>query len=282
MKYSVGDILTNNDGDKYCIIQFTPGRKGITRYVIEFEGTGHVQYAFPSSISKGNVPDQSKPFVCGVGYIAERGKLVEIDANIYRTWYAMLYRCYGDKVKRPYMEVTVCDEWHNYSNFADWYKDNYPISENAGSYICLDKDLLGDPNNKVYSPHSCCFLPTAINAFVVNLDVDKGVISEDTPPRKVFDLAEMLDKYKPILSIRVYSLLNAYIKNYIDKFNAENRMSFLKTFGSALNKTDISQVRITAFIEYKGALSKFTTIGELKGFINKLEKRALVYGAEKL
>lgn len=79
----------------------------------------------------------------------------------YRVWGAMIERCYGlnGGAKYPsYAEVSVCDEWrYSFENFLQWHNQNYIEGWQ------LDKDLLSEPNNKVYSPETCCYLPTEIN-----------------------------------------------------------------------------------------------------------------------
>lgn len=41
----------------------------------------------------------------------------------YKTWAAMLNRCYrlaNDKRYNSYKQTTVCDDWHTFSNFKSW------------------------------------------------------------------------------------------------------------------------------------------------------------------
>ena len=68
--------------------------------------------------------------------------------------------CQKVKVKSPnYKDVSVCDEWHYLSNFAQWV--NNPVNGYHKGYH-LDKDLI-KKGNKTYSPQTCCFLPPEIN-----------------------------------------------------------------------------------------------------------------------
>jgi len=81
-------------------------------------------------------------------------------------WGSMFNRCYSGK-QPTYKDVTVCEEWHNFQNFAAWFEENYVEG------FCLDKDVL-IKGNKIYSPDTCCFVPQAINNLLVcnnsNLD----------------------------------------------------------------------------------------------------------------
>ena len=86
----------------------------------------------------------------------------------------MLLRCYDEKYheKYPtYKNCKVCEEWHNYTNFGDWFVDNY--YEIEGQKMCLDKDILYK-GNKVYSPNTCVFVPNNINVLFVKGNKMRG------------------------------------------------------------------------------------------------------------
>ena len=56
----------------------------------------------------------------------------------YNAWRNMLMRCYDEKnfLKQPtYEDCTVCEEWHNFQNFAKWYDDNYYEVEGNSTQI---------------------------------------------------------------------------------------------------------------------------------------------------
>jgi len=104
--------------------------------------------------------------VHGVGYhpAHNRKDISEYISNNdseYATWIQMLRRCYSDayKSKNPsYVGCSVCKEWHNFQNFAEWCKNH----EFHGMGYHLDKDILFK-GNKLYSPETCCFVPREIN-----------------------------------------------------------------------------------------------------------------------
>lgn len=92
----------------------------------------------------------------------------------YETWRKMLTRCYSDiykKSRSTYNECSVCDEWLNFQNFAEWYGKNY--YEIPGQRTELDKDIL-QKHNKVYSPTRCVFVPQRINALFISRKNDRG------------------------------------------------------------------------------------------------------------
>lgn len=104
--------------------------------------------------------------VYGVGYIGEGKYKSNIKGTTkmtkaYTTWKSMLGRCYYlDNSRGKYLEeCTVCEEWHNFQNFAEWFYQNiYECDEQ----IQLDKDVLVR-HNKQYAPDRCLLLPASIN-----------------------------------------------------------------------------------------------------------------------
>ena len=80
---------------------------------------------------------------------------------VYKTWSSIFQRCYSG-IKHVYKDVTVCEEWHNFQNFAEWFYKNYNPKYMEGWH--LDKDILVK-GNKVYSPETCCFVPREVNNF---------------------------------------------------------------------------------------------------------------------
>lgn len=122
------------------------------------------------------VSDMKQKLVYGVG-ISDKGKhpasINRKPTKVYDTWRDMLRRCYVPKVqqKQPtYIGCTVCDEWLSFQEFAEWYYANYP--EDGNKYQ-LDKDLkvIG---NKVYSPETCLFVSSQVNAFTTDCGAKRG------------------------------------------------------------------------------------------------------------
>lgn len=108
--------------------------------------------------------------IYGVGYNSggKHGSCNELGkkAKIYAIWQGMLKRCYDPKQlqKQPtYIGCSVSEHWHDYQDFAEWYKSH----ECGDLSYDLDKDLL-IPNNKVYSPESCVLVPQELNKILIN------------------------------------------------------------------------------------------------------------------
>lgn len=123
------------------------------------------------NFKRGVVSNPYDKVVYGIGYLGN-GKYntgtAEEHTLSYMTWFGMIRRCYSKKKKEKFPAYfgtcTVCDEWHNYQNFAKWFEENY-IEVEGGLHI--DKDILF-PGNKEYSPEKCLLVPQRINMLFVN------------------------------------------------------------------------------------------------------------------
>ena len=92
----------------------------------------------------------------------------------YKAWFSMLSRCYNTHSQytkwRTYIGCSVCNEWFVLSNFKAWLEN--PENGYLEGYH-LDKDIL-IKGNKVYSPDTCCFVPTEINSLFTKTDSLRG------------------------------------------------------------------------------------------------------------
>jgi len=137
---------------------------------VKFLDTGSIKKnVFVSHVKMGVIRDMYSKTVCGVGFIGEGKYSVMSSTNVkspaYNCWMDMMKRCYARKDSRrdaTYKEfsASVCEEWHNFQNFAEWFYDN--TYRKSGWQ--LDKDFI-QKGNVEYSPESCCFLPGKINTF---------------------------------------------------------------------------------------------------------------------
>lgn len=141
---------------------------------IEFEEINKVKYRTIKnwdSFNKGCIKNPYVSEIYNVGYVGEYGI---IDKLCYRIWFDMLKRCYNEKylTKEPsYKDCVVCEEWLNYYNFYKWWDKNY--YEIPNERMELDKDILVK-GNKIYSPHTCCFVPQKINGLFIKCKNRRG------------------------------------------------------------------------------------------------------------
>ena len=146
---------------------------GIANCTIKFEDDCVVENVNYSQIKKGQIKNPNHKSVFGVGYFGQgnyKSSIRGISTKQYLCWRGVLIRCYDDKYQetRPtYKGATICEEWHNFQNFAKWYDENYVED------WCLDKDILVK-GNKVYSSKTCCFVPNEINSLFTKCDSVRG------------------------------------------------------------------------------------------------------------
>lgn len=114
--------------------------------------------------------------LCGVGLL---GNATSTDSNgnvkkSYNAWKNMIHRCYNEKEHKrepTYQDCFVCDEWLYYSNFEQWWDNNYYEINNQEMW--LDKDIL-IKGNKMYSPQTCVIVPQDINLLFVKRNAKRG------------------------------------------------------------------------------------------------------------
>lgn len=131
----------------------------VNKFKVQFEEYFEVKYekiVDLKELNNGHIKNPFYPKIYGVGCIGELEKKVNV--RTYAIWNQMMARCYNKEHKsyKTYgaQGVTVCERWHNYSNF---YKDY----DNMGGHsrtkrMDMDKDVLQSGiDNKVYSPETC-------------------------------------------------------------------------------------------------------------------------------
>ncbi len=175
VKNRLGEVSKNNQGLEMKIIEYRLDKD----IDVKFLDSGFiVKNASYGNFKKGNIKDYLFPCILGVGYFGE-GKYKSIDTDSkadrkdYITWRGMFNRCYDkrEQVKFPsYVGCSVCEEWHNFQNFARWYEENV---WNEDDVICLDKDIL-IKGNKIYSPETCVLVTYKINSMFTKREKCRG------------------------------------------------------------------------------------------------------------
>lgn len=166
-------------------------KNGTTMTIIEFKNAEHIKIQFEdehkytkdttySNFARGVIKNPYDKTICGVAFTGDGIHKISIKNKLtieYKTWHNMIGRCFvpqWQKQQKTYVDCTVCNEWLNFQNFAQWYKDNW--YEVEGERMELDKDIL-IKNNKIYSPETCCFVPKRMNLLIINRKNYRG----DTP-----------------------------------------------------------------------------------------------------
>ena len=160
-----GDIFTNTDGCEYVVLKYNGSRNVLIRFL---DTDAHEMIVETGSIFKGCIKNPFHRRALGVGFMGvgaySSGVKESPDRGAaYRKWKCMLERCYGCRDLVAYKDVVVCEEWHNFQNFANWATEQKGFTEKGWE---LDKDILSN-GVKIYSPETCAFIPKQINSFLV-------------------------------------------------------------------------------------------------------------------
>lgn len=178
----VGEKNVSTKGDLMTIIEYR-GNKDIS---IKFDNYEHIAKARYDHFLSGKVKNVMhknlyKRGYIGIGQYSSSFKNKEVKA--YSVWKEMFRRCYSDEYleRQPtYENCSVCEEWYNYQNFANWFENNY--YEISGKTSALDKDIF-TKGNKIYNPKNCVFVPQCINNLIVNNKSIRG----DSPVGVCYD-----------------------------------------------------------------------------------------------
>lgn len=167
---NIGDVLSSNSYGDFEIINIEGCKKVTARFI----QTGFEIVKQKAHLKRGMVKDPYYSIRYGIGFLGEvqynSGSSKKKDFA-YQCWSNMLSRCYDDESYCFYRYggagVTVCNSWHNYQNFAEWYYTHHKEG------FEIDKDLTV-PKCKVYSPETCSFVPKDINVLLVSSNAARG------------------------------------------------------------------------------------------------------------
>lgn len=246
----VGEVYVSNSAEFYVVTDYKRSVKGVT---IKFLSTGNSMVCSAKEVKNGNVKNPLQKSVYDVGCFGIGNYKAKICGKFtpeYQLWIGMMTRVYNEGMLEShpsYKSVTVCEEWLNFQNFANWCQDKLGFNrkESNGRAYMLDKDLL-IPGNRSYSPDACCFLPHQVNVALKGRQSDKrselpsgvywhkasnGYIAATSKKGKQFHLgcfdsseeakevfrkfkkeyfAELADEYKDVISEEAYLALKSF------------------------------------------------------------------------
>lgn len=180
----LGKVNYNSYGNKMKIINYKD-RKNID---ILFEDYNYITKTTYQRFKEGDIACPFDKTVYEKGYTGIGNYTTDDIAHNY--WFSMFKRCFseGELNKRPtYKDCLICEDWHNYQIFAQWFHENY--YEIPNEVMCLDKDIL-IKGNKIYTPDTCCIVSNRINVLFTKSDSARG----DSPIGTSY--LERLNKYQ--------------------------------------------------------------------------------------
>jgi hypothetical protein len=165
-KNRIGDVHTTNEGYKIEIVEYL----GVYNCSIKFDCGLILKNIGYGNIIKGTIRNPLNRSVYRTGYLGVGKYSRTKDSKCYHVWNSMLCRCYCKKYNMSfptYKNVTVCEEWHNFQNFAPWFYKNYKKD------FELDKDVL-IKDCKIYSSRNCAFVPQEVNYLFTKRQNSRG------------------------------------------------------------------------------------------------------------
>ena len=168
----VGETRANRRGTTMKLVEYNNSANVIVEFQDKYNYRTRASYR---DFTLGKVDNPYDKTLFGVGYrgVGNFGAFSH-DKKVYNIWESVLARCYSSDTNRTkpcYQECTVCEEWHNFQNFAKWYEENYYAVD--GQIMQIDKDIL-KKNNTIYSPETCMIVPNEINALMVKRKNQRG------------------------------------------------------------------------------------------------------------
>lgn len=174
---------------------------GNSRYVIRFIKTGTKIETTKHNIKSGCAMDRFYPSVCGVGFLGDKYNTTHF---LYKRWNPMIERCYNvnNRVYKYYgaKGVTICDRWHNFSNYVDDVVliEGYNEELVKSGKLHLDKDLI-NREALIYSPETCKWVTQSENIKEMNKRVkQKPFIAtrlSDNYIEEHYNMTEFCKKY---------------------------------------------------------------------------------------
>lgn len=142
--------------------------KDAKNILVRFINTGFEGWYPAGNIKSGKIMDYIAPAMAGVGYIGAGKYSSGNQPKAYKHWAHMLKRCYTDADEfKNYLDKTTVEEWKCFQNFTEWATNQTGFDKNWQ----LDKDILF-PENKIYGPDTCCFVPHRINSLIIKPSAD--------------------------------------------------------------------------------------------------------------
>lgn len=143
-------------------------------------------------------------------------EIVKFGLKAHSIWNGMRERCRSGK-------ATIDTEWENFENFYRFFKENYVEGWH------LDKDLLSNKNNKIYSENTCVFIPQSLNSWITCFTRIKHPIFKRCGKfhfvlgKKTYTFENEIEATKTYYTIKTKELKDLYAK-YKDKLSSKAKI----------------------------------------------------------
>lgn len=152
-------------------------------------------------------------------YLGKYGTRDEFDLYVYKIWKHIHERCNDHIV---YDNTTICREWMGFSHFFEWVKSN-ESNYLADNNQQIDKDILQwGSKYKIYSPHTCVFIPTYLNKYLSGLSkrtldrTNDSYVALRLNSTYLYITAKEVNKRRYLFNYCRYYVFDRLIKYYLD------------------------------------------------------------------
>lgn len=172
MSERIGEVPYTKYGTPAIIVEYKDRKNVLVEFQDEHKYRKYVSYMHFKNGMMKNPYDKSQYNVGYLGVCEHKTKINKIETVSYKEWTHMFRRCYlNSKEHKTYFDCEVCKEWHNFQNFAEWWKNNVYYIKNET--MALDKDIL-KKGNRIYSPETCVIVPQRINSLFIKSNNIRG------------------------------------------------------------------------------------------------------------
>ncbi len=244
LKYD-GSIWPTKQSGNIQVLNYVSSNKVFCKFL----NTGYTGWFRIVNVYRGEVVDPYARTVYGVGYLG-CGKYTRKEfRSAYSAWACMLCRCYyhgNYKNLKTYDKCFVCEEWHNFQNFCEWFTNNCHTKLKPN----IDKDII-KPFNNIYSPDTCCIVPGIINNAVrcrrnsdtiFNVNLSKGGYVAQTTKKGVYYNFGTYKKYEDAREAYVVNK-NKYVRELAEEYKneiSESVYQILKNYDCRAYSKDFS------------------------------------------
>lgn len=170
-----GEVSYTKYGTPAIIVEYKSNKEVVVEFQDDYRYRSTISYLHFKNNKMYNPYDKS---LYGIGYIGV-GKYNSSKQNkkvhhCYLIWRHIFDRCYGENMDNKHMayqDCEVCEEWHCFQNFAEWYMTNYYNVDNE--QMDVDKDILTH-GNRIYCPERCMIVPSRINCLFAKSKAIRG------------------------------------------------------------------------------------------------------------
>src|SRR5574344_1325009 len=169
-----GKIFSSKSYGDFEVLEYL----GNSRYTIRFIQTGTKIKTTKHHIKNGRAMDRFCPSVHRGGFLGDKYNTAHF---LSRRWKNMIGRCYNTNNTRDYPNygakgITVCERWHNFSNYVDdvVLLEGYDEQLVKMGKLHLDKDII-NRETKIYSPETCKWVTQSENTKEMNKRVKQKI-----------------------------------------------------------------------------------------------------------